>query len=335
MRVLLDGYFDSNFGDDYMMKIIVHSLPEIDFVIEERKPVSPIILDEPNVCLTGETEGVPKLLVTGSGFMINSRTALWCEIKWFLRRKHIADYCVGCNIEPFDCFIKNFLIYKKLQKFKLIVCRDQKSYLWFKNNGLNAVCLPDILFSMPDEWLKKETEAGKLGISVLHRQNDASDCKYYISMAEAADYWVEKTGRGVYLLAFNTGTEDDIYACNCVKSLMKYSCKAEIIRHGFCGEIIKAYSYCDKIIGARFHSGVLAIRMGIDFFPIVYREKMSNMLSDVRYPAQGCDINNTEIQKIKAFLDNGIKYEFPQELILKAKDYARLILENICAGCDA
>ena len=34
LTVQLAGYFDNNFGDDYMMKTIVNSLPDVDFVID-------------------------------------------------------------------------------------------------------------------------------------------------------------------------------------------------------------------------------------------------------------------------------------------------------------
>ena len=32
-KLHLTGYFDSNFGDDMMMKLVVRSLPEITFVV--------------------------------------------------------------------------------------------------------------------------------------------------------------------------------------------------------------------------------------------------------------------------------------------------------------
>ena len=49
LSVQLSGYFDNNFGDDYMMKIIVNSLPEVDFVIDENETVNPVICEEHNV----------------------------------------------------------------------------------------------------------------------------------------------------------------------------------------------------------------------------------------------------------------------------------------------
>ena len=42
----LSGYFDNNFGDDYMMKIIANSLPEINFVVDGNENVFLDIIEE-------------------------------------------------------------------------------------------------------------------------------------------------------------------------------------------------------------------------------------------------------------------------------------------------
>ena len=66
-KIHLTGYFDRNFGDDMMMKLVVRSLPELIFLVNENAD-TPLLL-EPNVeqaeyqvCCR-----FPKLIVTGSG----------------------------------------------------------------------------------------------------------------------------------------------------------------------------------------------------------------------------------------------------------------------------
>ena len=285
LTIQLSGYFDNNFGDDYMMKIIVNSLPEIDFVIDENETVNPVICEGHNVRIEKITSKAqyPKLLITGCGFMINSKAALFTELIYFLKQKHVGDYCLGCNIEPLDNCIKRWLIIKKLNKFRLIVCRDKKSFSWlYKYVGKpQKEYLPDILFGMPDEWLPEKKNGNNLGISLMHREGDTENCKYYKDMADIADFWIERTGHSVLLMAFDSGSEDDVYSCLCVKKLMKHPEKTKIIIHKSGGEIFKAYSECTKIIGARFHSAVLALKMGLPFFPIIYRDKMKNVLHTV------------------------------------------------------
>lgn len=338
VKLELDGYFDNNFGDDYIIKIIVNSLPDVRFVIDSSKHVPQLILNEKNVSVSDtRLDALPKLLVIGTGFMINSFGSLICEIKWYLKNKYIADYCVGCSIEPFDHPIKEYLVKKKLQKFKLIVCRDKKSRQWLEKSCKHTqiFCLPDIMFSIPQAWLKSDRCPSKLGIAMLHRAVDKPDCTYYRAMAETADFWVKTTGEDVYLMAFNTGSEDDVFSCECVKNLMKFGCKAKIVCHGSNSEIINACSKCRKIVGARFHSGVLALKMGIDFFPVIYREKMYRLIEDMGYPQKGCRIDCIDLNEIKTFLVNrSVGFRLDGSIVSEAQKYADIIREYITEGSD-
>lgn len=303
--VHLTGYFDRNFGDDMMMRLVVRSLPEITFLVNETADTP--LLSEPNVEQAAYKicRRYPRLIVTGSGFMINTNAALKTELLWFLKGHHPGDYCLGCNIEPLDNPVKRFLISRKLNKFKLITCRDQASYRWLRSNTRKPEihCLPDILFSLPEQWLPEVTGQEKLGISLMHRRGDGEDCPYYRAMAAAADEWIRKTGKGVILMAFDSGREDDLFACRAVRARMQFPEKAEIVAHREGAEIPAAFACCEKIIGARFHSMVLALRMGIPFFPVIFREKMRNLILDLHYPVSGCAIDQIDYQAISAFLE--------------------------------
>lgn len=310
MKLILTGYFDNNFGDDYMLLTFIRNMPEDTFILTVKNKYTDFLLREPNVFFRKKPEkGLPVLLIVGNGFMINSFTALMYEIKWFITKKHIADYCVGCSIEKLSSWLKEFLIKTKLSHFKMIVCRDKNSYKWLNDNlkKTKVYYLPDIIFSSkygpdPDGPLPD-----KLGISLFHRSADTSDCEYYKKMAEAADYYIETTGKNVILFAFDTGSENDGFACESVKRLMRHGEKASIVCHGHNDEIINAFRECEKIIGARFHSVVLSLKMGIDFFPIICRDKMRNLLEDTGYKTSGCEVNNIDTEKIKRFLDSDKK----------------------------
>lgn len=330
MKIELKGYFDSNFGDDYMIKIIAHYLPEFEFVIQDEICFGHMPFSGSNILFEKAGNKLPVLLVVGSGFMVNSSDALKCEIKWFLKGKYIADYCMGCSIEPFDSKLKEFLIRKKLGKFKLIIFRDKASSQWMRKNKNTAIyCLPDIVFSIPEEWIPERGTIGALGISVMNRDGNKPECIYYRSMAAAADYWVQHTGKRVYLMAFDSGVEDDVSACRYVKQLMKHQAETDIVVHKNGDEILKAYSECEKIIGTRYHSAVLAMRMGIDFFPIIYRRKMRELIKDVSYPVSGCDIDNIDFEHIKQFIESKNKnYKLDDQIIRSSKMYAQIFREE-------
>ena len=328
----LTGYFDRNFGDDMMMKLVVRSLPEITFLVNETADTP--LLSEPNV-LQKDSEiccRFPNLVVTGSGFMINTRAALKTELLWFLKGHHPGDYCLGCNLEPLDNPIKRFLIRKKLDKFKLITCRDQASHRWLLQNTSKPEihCLPDILFSLPDEWLPEVKTPNKLGISMMHRAGDREDCTYYRAMAEIADEWIRKTGKGVLLMAFDTGKEDDLFACRAVQALMQFPDQTEIVAHRDGTEIPAAFACCEKIIGARFHSVVLALRMGIPVYPLIFREKTRNMLKDIQYSFSMCDLDAIDGASLRNFLESDQKpHPLAQDVRERAGEHVRLLKQRL------
>lgn len=319
------GYFDRNFGDDMMMKLVVRGLPEVTFLVADTADTP--LLSEPNVVQKDRETccRFPKLVVTGSGFMINTRGSFVTEVRRLLKGDYPGDYCLGCNMEPLDGPIKRFLIRRKLNKFKLITCRDQASYRWLLQNTSKPEVhyRPDILFSLPEEWLPRKRHPEMLGISLMHRFGDEEDGPYYRAMAEAADEWIRKTGKGVLLVALDSGKEDDLFACRAVQSLMEFPEKAEIVFHHHGTEIPAAFSRCEKIIGARFHSMVLALRMGIPFFPVVFREKMRNLILDLNYPVPGCRIDRIDKRAISAFLDTR------QPAFLLEKNYCSAAREHM------
>ena len=330
--VYLTGYFDRNFGDDVMMKLVVRSMPEITFLVEEG--VDTPLLSEPNVVQKNRETccRFPKLVVTGSGFMINTKEALKTELLWFLKGDHPGDYCLGCNIEPLDSPIKRFLISRKLNKFKLITCRDQVSYHWLVKNTRKPEIhyLPDLLFSLPETWLPKTQTPNKLGISMMHRTGDKPDCAYYRTMAEIADEWVRKTGKHVILMAFDTGKEDDLFACQSVRSRMEFSGHAEIVAHKDGSEIPAAFAQCEKIIAARFHAAVLALRMGIQLYPLVFRQKARNMLHDIQFPFATCNLDDIDRVSLRDFLSlEQIPCYLETSMFVRACEHVALLKQQI------
>ena len=325
----LNGYVDHNFGDDYMFKLVVHSLPEVMFFVDTQEQDVPCLADEPNVCFgTCGQEHAPLLTVIGSGFVINDWKGCWYELKCLLRRKEVGEFCLGCNIETFPNWCFRFLMKCKLCRYRLITCRDQSSLRWLKKHCKRSEThyAPDILFSLPDEWLPQEKTADHLGISVMNLGDGDTARRYYDCLAQAADHYIAQTGRGVILLAFDSGMEDDVSACRWVNERMKAPERAEIVAHHRGGEIFAAYARCEKIIATRFHSAVLAMRMGIEVYPIIYRDKMRNLLKDICYSHHGSDWDQLDLSVLRAFVTQRQKLHFlPQEIFERAGQHVQLL----------
>lgn len=319
MAVRIDGYFDRNFGDDYMIKTVPEHFPEVDFVINDTIGLSEMLRGIENVRISDE-ETEKTLRIIGSGFMINSPEAFITELLWLIKGKKEPEWCIGCNIEPFKNCLYQWAIKKKLEKYNLITCRDKKSYEWLKKNCKKARVeyFPDIVFAAD---IKKPLVKGeKLGISVMNLGFGGKYEGYYAALAEVADYYTETFKKGVYLFAFDAGRENDCEACRYVAELMKNK-TAQIICHGEENEIINAYSECGRIIGTRFHSAVLALKMGIDLYPVIYRHKMSQLLSDIGFWGKRCHVEKPDLKGMKEFLHEGCGYALPDEYADKAKGH--------------
>ena len=122
------------------------------------------------------------------------------------------------------------------------------------------------------------------------------------------------------LLALDSGSENDRYACACVFNKMRCADKAQIVCHGSNGEIFSAFARCSKIISARFHGAVLALKARTDLYPILFRDKMRNMLSDIGYPVKGSDIDRPNESEIADFLFRDTEFLLDPEIETKAEE---------------
>ena len=328
-RLRLSGYFDRNFGDDYMFKIVTQALCDVKFYVDAQEWEIPALSGSSNVCFApGACSANPSVTVTGSGFMINDWKALKYELLLFLRGALPGNYCIGCNIEPFKSLFRAFLMGEKLNKYRLITCRDRKSEAWLRTHCKKPEIhyAPDILFSLPEEWLPQKKADRLLGIAMMHCPGDREDAEHYRVAAEMADFWVERTGKDVLLMAFDSGKEDDVFSCNAIRNRMAQPEKAHIIIHRDGTEILEAASRCEKMICARFHAAVLALRMGIPFYPLFYRVKMRNMLEDIGCPHSGSDLQRIDEAALRAFLAEPQKaYELPEEIFADACRHVQLL----------
>ena len=142
MKVKLIGYFDRNFGDEYMMKAVADALPRVEFFVENNGEINDVIYNCNNITVSEEPVFCEKTLkITGSGFMINSKEAFITELIRFLKRKKDADFCINCNIEPFKNKIYELLMAHKLNGYSMISCRDSYSYEWLEKHTKKPACL--------------------------------------------------------------------------------------------------------------------------------------------------------------------------------------------------
>ena len=165
-----------------------------------------------------------------------------------------------------------------------------------------------------------------LGISV-HKSADIN------LLAEIADKFINETGRNVCLLCFNTGLEDDVSVANQVYGIMKNKHMTEIIRYKDINDMLKNIKRCGAILGIRFHSAMLALRMGIPVVPIAYSDKTKNALNEIGYSGKICDVNNIDTDEVLRSILNAVPYKLDGNIIKSAENHIKRFDEYIKRQC--
>jgi len=303
LRILLDGYIDGNFGDDLMLYLVANGLKEHKLYITSPK------LDIAEY--TEEKIGFDCYLkVTGSGFLIHNNKGIAYRMRdMYLEKRYSKNRAViNCNISGFVNCVAEKVIQKQISDYDFVTVRDRYSYEYITKNIPNVKCekYPDMVLSLSDD------------INLL---------------AEIADRFINETGKNVCLLCFNTGLEDDVSVANQVYDIMKNKHMTEIIRYTDINYMLKNIKRCRAILGIRFHSTILALRMGIPVVPIAYSDKTKNALDEIGYSGKIYDVNNIDTDEVLRSILNAVPYKLDNNIIKSAENHIKRFDEYIKRQC--
>jgi polysaccharide pyruvyl transferase WcaK-like protein len=325
MNILLDGYFDNNLGDDLMLDLASKSLQGHKIYMNENA-----VSDIEHLPFSQDCDIDVKLTVTGSGFLVRNNKAVLYRIRDVLADNRKCKKAVlSCNISRFPNRFAEKVILKQLSLLDFITVRDMYSYDYIKNKLPNLKCeyYPDIVFAMPKSMIAERKNEGALGISAYNRFGGNS-MENDLEFARFADEFVKKTGCKVLLFAMDTGLENDLKTAKAIKGMMKYSDYAEIIEHK---DILQNIKRCDKVIGIRFHSIVLALLADVSVIPIAYSEKTRNMLNDLNFDDTIFDLDKIDFDLLreKVFSQNN-KFILDENIPEKAAMHMKRFREIFC-----
>lgn len=292
MKILLDGYLDRNLGDDLMLELAAKSLPEHDIYMKKNRflPINALELSD-------KTDIDVKLSITGSGFLLRDYESVIYRAKDIISDNFKYKRAVlSCNISEFPNKAAEYLILKQLSRLDFITVRDTYSYEYIKKKlpDLKCECYPDIVFSLPEGSVAERENEGALGISAYNRfgvtavENDRE-------FAKTADEYIEKTGNKVLIFALDTGLENDLKTARSIRSMMKNQEHTEIIEHK---DMLANIKRCEKLIGIRFHSIVIAICAGVPVIPIAYSDKTRHMLRDLKFSEEIFNLENIDFNAL-------------------------------------
>ncbi len=290
MRILLDGYFDSNLGDDLMLALAADGLSEHELYIRSKK------IKYGNIMYANAKSGFDCYLkVTGSGFLIGNNKGILYRMRDMRAEKKYAPItaAVNCNISPFISKAAEIVVNRQLRGYDFITVRDSFSYDYITKNTPRVNCgkYPDMVFSTPDSLIPDTDGENALGISA-HKSAHSG------KLAEIADGYIRETGKKVLLLCFDSGEENDFLYAQKIYGAMKYREKTEIIRYTDIREMLSHMKRCGVILGIRLHCVILALRMGIPLAAMAYSDKTRNVLSDINYGKTVYSAENFSVNEV-------------------------------------
>ncbi len=265
MNIILNGFFDKNFGDDIMQLMAVSQMKDdVFFVSFPQREMLAHFEGLENVRINEECQEYDAYVnVIGTGFLYKGKRAVAEKLIGIPFEKKIRckkRAVIDCSIVKPGNRAEALLMKREINKYNYISSRDSLSEEYFKRaaKGAEVVMHEDIVFSLDEKYIPKNTGEGCLGVVPVQRTYSPENYHYYKTLAGECDRFCKESGKKVLIFAFDTGTENDTCAALSIKSMMKERDAAEIIAYNSEPKyIFESFARCGKIISSRFH-GVIA-----------------------------------------------------------------------------
>ena len=307
MNILLNGYFDKNFGDDAMQEIVVKHLSKHNLYVNcDRLEMLAHLEKYDNVHIGSYPDRIDMFLnVIGTGFLYKTRYAKvtkFLELMVKRTNKYPRMALVDCSFEHFSSKLEKWLVKKGVQKYDFITCRDKISYGFLKTNVKKSQIFKfnDIVFT--GDYIRS-SDRNCLGIAPVNRAKSETNYLYYKELARFADEYIRSKNKDVKLFAFDSGNENDILAVMSIKNLMKYADRAKIVAYNSdIDDFVREFAECEIIIGSRFHSVVLAVMNGLKTIAVFDNKKIERLCDD--FNITGIKKEDLTAEKLMDRVDN-------------------------------
>ena len=364
MRALIRAYLAENFGDDLFVYILCNRYPGTQFYLvgEESKRYIEHCADnlkfvsadsffskilnkkhKLKMKLQGKKYQILReeavlnemcklfkhnILVTGS-FYIQSpywdgiiRDKEWYETK---------PYILGCNFGPY--YDKEYYqIYRELFKNAAQVCfREQYSYQLFKNLK-NVSWAPDLVFNL-DISKYDIIDNDYIIVSVVNllkdddmQMKDIQDSYIHFLVDVINKLTVKR--KKVVLMSFCC-RQGDTKVIDAIMKLVdnrQYVTIYEYKEYGI-EKSIELFSKCSGVIATRYHAMILGMLFRKPLVPIVYSEKMLNVLNDMGYSGRVLNVNSLSNEHIENIED--LMFKLQDDVIDRQIERAQLQFEYL------
>lgn len=316
MHIFINGYWETNLGDDLFLYIISKKFPKVQFdiyttrknfsvfkgisnvnLINKRDSLIDRVINKVSVKvnyplkgseydqLIQTAKGYPVYLeLGGSIFMLPSNGSL--NVDYLVRMiiaKRVKHYLViGSNFGPYSSH-KQLIKYQHFFKsIESISFRDEYSYNLFKNcGGVNY--FPDIVFNLS---VQNNYKADYVLFSVINTKRFGSyvDKMYTQFVCNQVKKEISR-GNEVVLMSFCNHEGDKKKAREIKDRLIGVSKNIRIVEHSNIYKSLKIISGSKKIFATRYHSMILGWVFKKPTFVVSYSKKTENVIKSF-FPQQ-------------------------------------------------
>ena len=318
--VYLRWYLVQNLGYDLFIKILVDRYPNCKFVayssykykhFNNLKVYNMPFINKLIRIISNEKFNLGNILKRKCSYMVSIGGSIFYDnddvfninkkIKNEYYRPFLHFSVIGSNIngtrEPMYYKLIEDLI---LNKADDVCFRDKLSYNLCKSNHVRYA--PDIVFSLTAPSVSK---SNKVLFSVI-------DCSKKMSNNIQVDYenklieMIEKfnhLGYEITLMSFCEYEGDKKSIVSILKKLDEKESNIKVDTYFYKGNLEEALNIInnhDIIVGGRFHANILGLAFNKTIIPMIYSDKMENVLTDIKFEGLSIDLNS-----IKSFnVDN-------------------------------
>lgn len=226
----------------------------------------------------------------GSIFMQPKKLPYYADIEFYniVNEKYDEVYYLGCNFGPYSDPKYKEQYESIFREAKDVCFRDSYSYHAF-NNIANVRYRPDIVFGL--QVAKSKKIKNSVGFSVVSPRNKIDKLNYIKKYSELVEYY-QQLGYKIYLFSFCKKQGDEETIENILKLIVnKYNIQ-KVFYDGKVDDFLKVYGSVEKVYCGRFHSMILSMLFDQNIYPIIYSEKMTNVLKDIGYEGDSIKIED-------------------------------------------
>lgn len=347
-RLLIDAVLIGNLGDDLFVKILLeryqnesfsiiipkkyslflkqfHNIKIINFnkIRNLAEKISRRLLKQRIIFNKYQKKNDATVLVSGSAFIQQVNYESQVKIYKNDINKTNNYFMLGINFGPYTKLeFKNE--FRNIFKECSDVCfREQFSYELFSELN-NIRCAPDIVFTLNREKYTLTSDIKKVGISVI----DLTDRNELMQYRDAYEEKIASViidfideGYEIDLYSFCQQQNDELCAERIIEKISNEK-KNKINRKYYRGNIdyiLNSIAQDEYMIATRFHAMILGWKFNKKVYPLIYSDKMKNVIDDLGFKGQYNFIHNIDYLSIETIKKNSYNLPTLKELEYKAE----------------